>query len=130
MVQINDRIMSAHNFFSFIGVLGGGTLWHLQRFLQCIRYIILGFTPSSSPLSPSPLIHGIVTTGITIPMTCMYRHFFLHCSHPHFDVLFLKTLYMHVKVFTSPELDLFRRGYGKNALKGCIYLYEFLQQKS
>jgi hypothetical protein len=29
-------------FSSFIVVLGGGTLWHLQRFLQCIKYVILG----------------------------------------------------------------------------------------
>jgi hypothetical protein len=40
-------------FFSFIVVLGGDTLWHLQRFLQCINYIILEFIP--------PPIHGIVT---------------------------------------------------------------------
>jgi hypothetical protein len=40
---------------SFIVVLGGGTSQHLQRFLQCIKYIILEFTPSTillhSPLS-------------------------------------------------------------------------------
>jgi hypothetical protein len=26
-------------FFLFIVVLCGGTLWHLQRFLQCINYV-------------------------------------------------------------------------------------------
>jgi hypothetical protein len=40
----------------FIVVLGGNTLWHLQNFLQCIKYIILELTPSSTlylPLPPS-----------------------------------------------------------------------------
>jgi hypothetical protein len=33
---------------SFIVVLGGGTLWHLQMLLQCIQYIILKFTTSTA----------------------------------------------------------------------------------
>jgi hypothetical protein len=44
--------------YIFIVVLGGGTLECLQRFLQCIKYIILEFTLSTvlfHPLSP-PLI--------------------------------------------------------------------------
>jgi hypothetical protein len=36
-------------FFSFIIVLGGSTLWHLHRFLQCIKYIIHEF-PYYSPV--------------------------------------------------------------------------------
>jgi hypothetical protein len=38
--------------FPFIVVLGGDTLWHLQRFLQCIKYIILEFTPFTVLLYP------------------------------------------------------------------------------
>jgi hypothetical protein len=33
-------------FFPFIGVLGGCILWHLQRFLQCIKCIIHEVIPS------------------------------------------------------------------------------------
>jgi hypothetical protein len=34
-------------FFIFIIVLGMGTLWHLQKFLQCVKYIKLEFGPST-----------------------------------------------------------------------------------
>jgi hypothetical protein len=42
--------------FYFIVVLGRGTLWHLQRFLQYIKYILVEFTPPPFPFIPlSPL---------------------------------------------------------------------------
>jgi hypothetical protein len=40
--------------FSFIVVLGGGTLWHLQRFLQYINCIILEFIPPPLFFIPPP----------------------------------------------------------------------------
>jgi hypothetical protein len=42
----------ANLFFSFIVGLCGGTLWHLQRFLQSSKYVILEFTPSITLLYP------------------------------------------------------------------------------
>jgi hypothetical protein len=33
--------------FFFVVVMGGGTLWHLHRFLQCIKYILHKFTSST-----------------------------------------------------------------------------------
>jgi hypothetical protein len=47
--------------FIFIAVLGGGTLWHLQKILQYIKYFILEFTLSTILLySPTAPIPGIV----------------------------------------------------------------------
>jgi hypothetical protein len=34
------------NLFIFIVMLGGGTLWHLQKFLQYVKHIIFEFTLS------------------------------------------------------------------------------------
>jgi hypothetical protein len=70
-------------FFSFVLVLGGGTLWHLQMFLQSIKYIILVFTPSTTLLySPPPsLTSGVVSTGIVFAFTYTCTHFLQH-THP------------------------------------------------
>jgi hypothetical protein len=49
--------MSIDFFLILFIVLGGGTLWHLQKFLQCIKYIILEFTPPPfSSILPSPFL--------------------------------------------------------------------------
>jgi hypothetical protein len=75
-------LVCAHLFFFFflIVVLCRGTLWHLQKFLQCIKYITLEFPPSTS-LSHCPPIPGSVSTGIIFAFICMFIHC-LHFIHP------------------------------------------------
>jgi hypothetical protein len=68
-----------------IVVLGRGTFWHLPRFLQYIKYIILEFShpPPTALLYPPPPhpIPGTVSKGIIFSFAYMCTYF-LHCIHP------------------------------------------------
>jgi hypothetical protein len=66
--------------FSFIVVLGGDTLWHLQRFLQCIKCIILEFTPSTTPLHRSSQSLNSYNRYLHCSRMHVYRFFALYSS--------------------------------------------------
>jgi hypothetical protein len=53
-------------FFSFL-LCAGYTLWHLQKFLQCIKYKMLEFTPFTILLYAPYPIPGIVSTSLIFP---------------------------------------------------------------
>jgi hypothetical protein len=65
-------------FFIFIVVLGGGTLWHLQKFLQNVDYVIREFTPSTALLHLPPQMPGTVSIGIIFKWwcTCLSKFFY------------------------------------------------------
>jgi hypothetical protein len=67
-------------FFSFIVVLSWDTLWYLHRFLQCINYFILEFTPSTAPIIPLYSWDSFNRYHF-FAFTYMCAHF-LHYVHP------------------------------------------------
>jgi hypothetical protein len=56
-------------------VLDGGTLEYLQRFLQCVKYIILEIPSPLLSFIPPPLIAGTVPTGIIFTFTYRSMHY-------------------------------------------------------
>jgi hypothetical protein len=68
----------------FIVVLDGDTLWHLPKFLQYIKYIILEFTPSTILLYSPPFLEWFQQVPFLHLLT--YVHIFaLYSSSFHFS---------------------------------------------
>jgi hypothetical protein len=81
-------------------MLGGGTWWPLQKFLQ---YIVLELTPSTILLPTIP-IPEILSAGVIFPFAYMCSHY-LHCIHspmpfPHpFPLLLLPSPRQGINLF-------------------------------
>jgi hypothetical protein len=67
----NNKIYAKFSFFIIV-VLGRGTLEHLQNFLQCIKYITLEFTPSSTLFHPLQFLEQFQQGSFFHLLTCIY----------------------------------------------------------
>jgi hypothetical protein len=98
-------------FFVIIVVLSYGTLWQLEKFLQCIIYIILKFTPSTililSVKSRVPsffLIHKFKPLEISLnsfPFTLMWSYAIRSDSKLIFDMLVTSLISTPFIIITS-----------------------------
>jgi hypothetical protein len=72
-----------HDGHFFLLLLHWSTLWHLQKLLQYIKYIIIEIIPSIVLLDPPPSIHRIISTGLIFPFTYMCTQYFYHINPPY-----------------------------------------------
>jgi hypothetical protein len=79
-LKFRDEYTSFFCIISFIVVLGGGTLWHLQKFLQSIKYIAIEFTPSTVFHYLS--LHSLNSFGRYHFSVYIYVYTILHHIHP------------------------------------------------
>jgi hypothetical protein len=105
-----------------ISVLGRGTLWHLQRVLQCIKYIILEFTLSTTLLYPSIPILGILSTCIIFAFahTCLQVLQNIRPPSPFLPYLHLPLVTTPQDLFIPPVFWFYRRKKKKNEIFVCL----------
>jgi hypothetical protein len=104
------------SFFSLYCCAVEGTLWHLPKFLQCFKCIILEFTPSTTTSSPYP-IPAIVLTGTILHFLTCVRLFCTVFTHlpafPNTSFMALvpftrrqtRTCMEHTRIFLLHSLD-------------------------
>jgi hypothetical protein len=118
------RKMDNFNFFLFF-VLGWGTLWHLQSFLQYTKYIILEFNPSaillqplSSPVSAS-IILRIKCFLLWIKSTLIITHFEIIIFGRQHSCIFGHLLCFVLSLLTLYWKDSFLRENNKSFFHSC-----------
>jgi hypothetical protein len=76
LIYFSCEFLLPYSIFLFIIAMGGSTLWHLHKLLQCIKYIIFEFTPSTIYLHLLPAPNS--WSNFNRDHFCIYLHVILY----------------------------------------------------